>query len=107
MGDREYDARLSVGAAAQMPSRGDRTPELQERRRTPQSFPAAAVTSYQGLEGLVGVRLFERDTHSVVPTEAGTILARQTREILAALDLAIDAAKAAGECPAESLRVGI
>jgi DNA-binding transcriptional LysR family regulator len=61
----------------------------------------------KALEGLVGVRLFERDTHSVVPTEAGTILARQTREILAALDLAIDAAKAAGECPAESLRVGI
>ena len=36
----------------------------------------------KALEGLVGVQLFERDTHSVVPTEAGTILARQTREIL-------------------------
>jgi hypothetical protein len=38
MRDREYDARLSVGAAAQMPSRGDRTPELQERTDTSIKF---------------------------------------------------------------------
>lgn len=61
----------------------------------------------KALEGLVGVQLFERDTHSVVPTEAGVRLARQARGILAALDQALEEARAAGEHPVETFRVGI
>lgn len=61
----------------------------------------------KALEGLVGVQLFERDTHSVVPTEAGVLFARRAREILASLDQALDAARAAGESPVETFRVGI
>lgn len=61
----------------------------------------------KALEGLVGVQLFERDTHSVVPTEAGVCLARQARGILAALDQALEEARAAGERPVETFRIGI
>ncbi len=61
----------------------------------------------KSLESLVGVQLFERDTHSVVPTEAGAALARRARDILSALDRALDDARAAGERPVERFRVGI
>ncbi len=60
----------------------------------------------KALESLVGVALFERDTHSVHLTEAGAVLAEQARKILHDLHHGLDDARAAGERPMEHLNIG-
>jgi DNA-binding transcriptional LysR family regulator len=57
------------------------------------------------LEEALGVRLFDRTSRSVTPTEAGHSLAEGARQVFATLDLALASARNAGEA-ALTLRIG-
>jgi DNA-binding transcriptional LysR family regulator len=55
------------------------------------------------LEDILGVRLFDRTSRSVVATDAGHALAEGTRKIFATFDLALQSARSAGDA---KLRIG-
>jgi DNA-binding transcriptional LysR family regulator len=57
------------------------------------------------LEEALGVKLFDRTSRSVAPTEAGHALAEGARKVFASFDLALASARTAGEA-ALTLRVG-
>jgi DNA-binding transcriptional LysR family regulator len=57
------------------------------------------------LEEALGVKLFDRTSRSVAPTEAGHSLAEGARKVFASFDLALASARTAGEA-ALTLRVG-
>ena len=57
------------------------------------------------LEDALGVKLFDRTSRSVVPTEAGHSLAEGAQKVFASFDLALAAARSAGET-ALTLRIG-
>lgn len=59
----------------------------------------------RSFESKLGFQLFERTTRSVSPTEAGRVLAEETRRLLADLDLAVAAARRVAGVPT-GLRVG-
>src|SRR5919204_3737039 len=49
----------------------------------------------QKLEGALGVRLLDRTSRAVAPTEAGVVFAEEAREILAGLERAVSRARSA------------
>jgi DNA-binding transcriptional LysR family regulator len=57
------------------------------------------------LEEALGVKLFDRTSRSVTPTEAGHSLAEGARRVFASFDLALASARAAGEATL-TLRIG-
>jgi DNA-binding transcriptional LysR family regulator len=59
----------------------------------------------RGLEGRVGVRLFNRSTRSVALTEAGRALFDEVAPAVAKVDGAVERARRAGERPAGTVRV--
>lgn len=61
----------------------------------------------QQLEQTLGTRLFERDTHRVLPTPAGKALAEQARVVLRALDDLLDSARVLGAPLSGPLRLGV
>jgi DNA-binding transcriptional LysR family regulator len=58
--------------------------------------PAAVTRSLAGLEARLGVRLIERTTRRLAPTEAGRRLADQARRVLADYETAVSAEAAEG-----------
>lgn len=59
------------------------------------------------LEAGLGVRLLNRTTRSVVPTEAGTHLLERLVPVLAELQAALDGVNAFRDCPAGTLRLNV
>jgi LysR family hydrogen peroxide-inducible transcriptional activator len=59
------------------------------------------------LEGVLGVRLFERDTRRVLPTPAGQALLERARQIVLAADDLVLAARQAADPLSGTLRVGV
>ncbi|MDT4907290.1 MAG: hypothetical protein QOI69_531 [Pseudonocardiales bacterium] len=68
---------------------------------------SALSVSVQSLERDLGTRLFERTTHSVQLTDAGTALVGEARRTLAAADAARDAVAAVSGGVRGTVRVGI
>lgn len=69
--------------------------------------PSAVSQKIRQLEGLVGVRLFERTSRSVRLTEAGQLLLRDTDRAFGDIADALDRAKAVGKRPAGNLRINL
>lgn len=61
----------------------------------------------KALEDLVGAQLFERNTHSVVLTSAGYLLADKARRILAEMSDGLEEARSLGVRSADRLNVGL
>ena len=55
----------------------------------------------------MGVRLLNRTTRSVAPTEAGTRLFERLAPALGELEAALDAVNAFRDCPAGTLRLNV
>jgi DNA-binding transcriptional LysR family regulator len=68
---------------------------------------SALSVSVQSLERELGARLFDRTTHSVELTDAGTALVVEARRTLAAAEAARDAVAAVGGGVRGTVRVGI
>ncbi len=67
--------------------------------------PSALSQMVRGLEGRLGVRLLNRTTRSVSPTEAGTALLADVAPALASLSDALDHARRASNLPAGTVRL--
>jgi DNA-binding transcriptional LysR family regulator len=66
---------------------------------------SAVSHSIRNLEDAVGVRLVNRTTRSVAPTEAGRQLAEKLRPVLLDLDAALDTLSESRAIPSGSLRI--
>lgn len=67
--------------------------------------PSALSHTIRNLEAGLGVRLFNRTTRSVAPTEAGERLLRRVRPAVADLDDAINEISSIGDRPSGSIRI--
>ncbi|MBL8235545.1 MAG: LysR family transcriptional regulator, partial [Bryobacterales bacterium] len=66
--------------------------------------PSALSHSLRGLEGRLGVRLLNRSTRSVAPTEAGQRLLDRLAPALLDIDIALEALNAFRDSPVGTLR---
>lgn len=69
--------------------------------------PSAISQTLRVLEKKLGVRLINRTTRSLAPSEAGAGLLARLRPILADLDEAVAAAQATNEAPTGTLRINM
>ncbi|OTP74506.1 LysR family transcriptional regulator [Caballeronia sordidicola] len=69
--------------------------------------PSALSRTLNRLEQRLGLRLLNRTTRSVSPTEAGELLYAKLRLALASLDAAIEETVALGETPVGTLRLNL
>lgn len=69
--------------------------------------PSAISQTLRNLEKKLGVRLVNRTTRSLAPSEAGAILLERLRPLLAELDAAIAAAQATSLAPKGTLRINM
>jgi LysR family transcriptional regulator, hydrogen peroxide-inducible genes activator len=79
------------------------------RRAAEASFVTqpALSSQIQELEKLLGTRLFERDRRKVLPTPAGTALAKRAKGILAQVDELVETARGHADPLAGPLRLGV
>lgn len=68
---------------------------------------SSASEAVRRLEASVGVRLLNRTTRSVSPTEAGQRLLERLAPALAEIDAALDVVKASSNQPAGTLRLNV
>ncbi|MBX9453947.1 MAG: LysR family transcriptional regulator [Mesorhizobium sp.] len=69
--------------------------------------PSAVSQKIRQLEGMVGVRLFERTSRSVRLTEAGELLLRDTERAFGDITDALDRVRTVGKRPAGNLRINL
>src|SRR5580692_6349768 len=69
--------------------------------------PSGLSTAIRRLEAKLGVRLLNRTTRSVAPTEAGTRLIERLTPLLAEMDAALDILNAFRDRPAGTLRLNV
>ena len=67
--------------------------------------PSALSTTIAGLEGRLGVRLFNRTTRSVAMTQAGEQFVARVAPALAAIDSAVEGVNSHRQTPAGTLRI--
>src|SRR4051794_25503410 len=67
--------------------------------------PSALTQTIRELEERLGIRLLNRTTRSVAPSEAGTRLLARLRPLLADLDAAVADVRALREIPSGLLRI--
>jgi DNA-binding transcriptional LysR family regulator len=69
--------------------------------------PSALSQTLRALEARLGVRLLNRTTRSVTPTEAGETLLQRIRPLLAEFDLAVEEVNRFRDTPAGRLRINV
>ncbi|WP_225772767.1 LysR family transcriptional regulator [Inquilinus sp. Marseille-Q2685] len=69
--------------------------------------PSALSQTLRGLEGRLGVRLLNRTTRSVTPTEAGERLLDRLRPLFAEFDQAVEEVNRFRDAPAGRLRINV
>jgi DNA-binding transcriptional LysR family regulator len=69
--------------------------------------PSGLSTAIRRLEAKLGVRLLNRTTRSVAPTEAGTRLIERLTPLLAEIDAALDVLNAFRDRPSGTLRLNV
>jgi DNA-binding transcriptional LysR family regulator len=80
---------------------------FREAARASRSSASALSEAVRRLEERMGVRLLNRTTRSVAPTEAGARLFERLAPALGELEAAVDAVNAFRDCPAGTLRLNV
>ena len=80
---------------------------FREAARSSRSSASALSEAVRRLEDRMGVRLLNRTTRSVVPTEAGARLFERLAPPLGELESAVDAVNAFRDRPAGTLRLNV
>jgi DNA-binding transcriptional LysR family regulator len=87
--------------------RDQRLGRLRDAARKSGVSPSGLSTAIRRLEAKLGVRLLNRTTRSVAPTEAGTRLIERLTPLLAEMDAALDVLNAFRDRPAGTLRLNV
>jgi DNA-binding transcriptional LysR family regulator len=80
---------------------------FREAARSAKASPSGLSEAVRRLEAKLGVRLLNRTTRSVAPTEAGTRLLERLQPALGEVELALDVVNAFRERPAGTLRLNV
>ncbi|WP_404712986.1 LysR substrate-binding domain-containing protein [Sphingomonas sp. MMS24-J13] len=80
---------------------------FREAARATSGSASGLSEAVRRLEAKLGVRLFNRTTRSVAPTEAGTRLLERLLPALSEVDLALDVVNAFRDRPAGTLRINV
>ena len=80
---------------------------FREAARTTNGSPSGLSEAVRRLEAKLGVRLFNRTTRSVAPTEAGARLLERLLPALGEVELALDVVNDFRERPAGTLRINV